>query len=613
MSLSTALNSALSGLKANQAGIDLVAANVSNSQTAGYVKKTLVTSAQVTGGSTTGVRVDDVRREIDLYLQRQLRIESGGAAYADTRATYLNQLQTSLGTPGSGVSLDSLMSSFSSSLDALAASPQDQSARAGVLQEAQLLAQSLNAASQTVQSLRGEADRGLRAGVESANESLQTIERLTKTIIEQRARGGEITGLLDERDKAINDLSALMDIRVEDLGGGDVRIRTQAGLSLYDDSAATLAYTGGGGTMTPEAQYSSDPSKSALGTITLTRPSGMSVDLLADGQLRSGQLKALGELRDVTLPQAQTQLDELAANLAQALSTKTTAGTAITGGYDLTTDGALAGDKLSLTYTSGGATRSITIVNVGDPSRLPLNDALTADPNDTVIGIDFSSPTAATDLDAALAAKGIAIDAAASADGFAFTSGAAGTTIDAGSSKTTATALSGDGLALPLFVDGAGDMPFSGSLDGGDQRLGFAGRIAVNPALLDDPSKLVLYEADTAQGDQSRVDFLRQALSGDIRFRADTGIGGTGSPFTGTLGEFARSIVATQANASATASRVAEGQGLVVSALSDRFSSASGVDVDEEMGRLIQFQTAYTANARVMTAAREMLDMLLRI
>ncbi|GLK79433.1 flagellar hook-associated protein FlgK [Methylopila turkensis] len=613
MSLTTALGAALTGLRASQAGLDVVAGNVANANTPGYVRKTLNAEASVAGGVTTGVRTAEIRREIDLYLQRQLRAESAGAAYASTRADALDQVQALFGTPGGATSLDTLVSRFSSSLDALVTSPQDESARQSVLQNAEILARQLNGASSDVQAQREAADQGLRDGVQSANEALRSIEELTHAIIEGNARGQSTAGLMDQRDMAINDLAALMDIRVDDLSGGDIRISTQSGLALYDGTASSLAYTGGGGTIAPESRYSQIAGQSTLGTVTLTRASGQSTDLLADGALRSGQMKAYADLRDVTLPQAQTQLDELAANLAQALGSTTTAGTAIAGGVDLPTGGALPGDRLTVTYTSGGTTRSLTIVNVTDAVRLPLDDNLTADRNDTVIGVDFSSPTAADDLAAALAAKGVSIDVAASGSGFSFTSGAAGVTVAGGSSRITADALSGDGLALPFFVDGSGGAPYSGSLDDGSQRTGFAARIAVNPALLDDPSALVAYAADTAAGDQARLDFLRNALTSDRAFDPDTELGGASSPFTGSLSEFAQGIISNQASASASAARVADGQALVVSALEDRFSSASGVDVDEEMSRLIQFQTAYSANARVMTAVREMLDQLMQI
>jgi flagellar hook-associated protein 1 FlgK len=613
MALSTALSAALSGLKASQAGLDLVAANVANAGTAGYVKKTLVNEQSVIGGQIVGVRTDDIRRELDVYLQRQLRTEAAGASYASTRADYLDRLQLSFGTPEGGLSLDKLYADFSSSLDALATTPDDESARAAVLQSAQIFAQQLNAASRDVQELRAQADQGLAAGVETANEALRSIESLTDQIVVARTRGESVAGLLDQRDVAIDALASLMDIRVEDAGDGEIRIKTPTGLALYDGSASTLTFEPTA-TVDAGASYApNDPSGGGLGTIRLTRPSGYSVDLLAPGQLRSGQIRALADMRDKTLPQAQTQLDELAANLAQALGTNEVAGSEVAGGVDLTIGGAQRGDRLTVSYTSGGTTRSVTIVNVGDASRLPLDDSLTADPNDTVIGVDFTSPAAAANLDAALAAAGVAIDATTSADGLALSSSAPGLAISRGSSAITATGLSGSGLALPVFVDGAGDRPYSGNLDGGDQRTGFASRITINPALLADPSKLAIYAPGTAAGDSSRPDFLRDALAADRPYLSDTGLGGSAQPFSGSVGEFASGIVAMQARASASATRVADGQSLVMSSLQDRYSATSGVDVDEEMSRLIQLQTAYGANARVVTAVKEMMDMLLNV
>lgn len=612
MGLSSALGAALSGLKASQTGLDLVANNVANANTVGYVKRTLVPEQSVTGGVTVGVRADDIRRELDAYLQRQLRTETSGAVYASTRASYLDQLQTSFGTPGGALSLDTLVSGLSSSLDQLSATPDNDATRAGVILAAQTLAQQLNSATNDVQDLRTQADSGMKSGAQAANDALKSIESLTKEISRAMASGQSPAGLLDQRDLAIDTLSGLMDIKVEDRGLGQISIKTQGGAPLFESGVASTLSFEQTSTISAQDAYGGAGSD-GLGTIRLTRPSGLSIDLLADGNLRSGALKSLADLRDVTLPQAQAQLDELAANLAQAFGTNTVDGTAISGGVDLTTQNALSGDRLSVSYTVGGVTRSVTIVNVGDPSALPLDDSLTSDPNDVVIGVDFSSPTAAADLDAALGAKGVAIDVSASATGFAFTSGDPSLTVDGGASKLTATTLTGDGLAIPLFVDGATSKPYSGSLDGGSQRTGFAGRITVNPALVADNAKLVTYNGSTSAGDPARAEFLRDAMTSDRTFALDSGLGSTSRPYSGSIAEFANGIIANQASQSASATRVAEGQSLVVSTLTDSFSAASGVNTDEEMGRLIQLQTAYGANARVISTVKEMMDMLLNI
>ena len=86
MSLSQALASAMSGLRANQIGLGLVSSNIANAETTGYIRKTANQVAISSGEFGASVRVASVNRELDQYLQRQLRTETSGAAYANVRA-----------------------------------------------------------------------------------------------------------------------------------------------------------------------------------------------------------------------------------------------------------------------------------------------------------------------------------------------------------------------------------------------------------------------------------------------------------------------------------------------------------------------------------------------
>src|SRR3569833_2630760 len=101
MSIGQALITSLSCLRATQAGLQLISANVANAQTPGYVRKSLslVTSAGGNGGS---VQIGAVTRELDQYLQRQFRVDSAGGAYADLRAEFYSRLQGLYGAPGAG-------------------------------------------------------------------------------------------------------------------------------------------------------------------------------------------------------------------------------------------------------------------------------------------------------------------------------------------------------------------------------------------------------------------------------------------------------------------------------------------------------------------------------
>src|SRR4029079_9751753 len=138
MSISQALSTSLSGLRATQAGMQLIAANVANAQTPGYVRKTMqfVSSTTGDGGS---VLIGNVQRELDTYLQTQLRTESAGGAYADLRSNFYSQLQSLYGAPDSDSSLETVFNNFSSSLQSLVTSPDSSAARSQVLSNAQVL------------------------------------------------------------------------------------------------------------------------------------------------------------------------------------------------------------------------------------------------------------------------------------------------------------------------------------------------------------------------------------------------------------------------------------------------------------------------------------------
>ena len=94
MSLSQALSAAISGLNVSQSSLALVAANVANADTPGYVRKTVDQVATAGNGTGIGVRISAVQRQLDQYVQQQLRVENAGASYATTLSQFYDRLQT---------------------------------------------------------------------------------------------------------------------------------------------------------------------------------------------------------------------------------------------------------------------------------------------------------------------------------------------------------------------------------------------------------------------------------------------------------------------------------------------------------------------------------------
>jgi flagellar hook-associated protein 1 len=619
MSLTQALSTALSGLQVNQASISMVAANVANADTPGYTRK-VVNQVAIGGGASIGVRVSDIQREIDLYIQKQLRVENAGASYADTRANMYSQLQDIYGQPGANTSLESVYNSFTSALQVLSTSPDDPGARTAVVNSAQLLTQQLNQLSGSIQGMRANAELGIADAVNKANEAMSQIASLNGQIAAGTPGDAATEALQDQRDSYIDQLSQLMDINVIPGDRGQVSIFTSSGTQLVGAQAAQLSFDAVG-TITPNSQWNANPSLRGVGTITLIPPAGAPVDLIQNHAIRSGTIAAYLQMRDQDLVQAQNQLDALAAGMAQALSDTTTAGAPVSSppqnGFSVDVGNLSNGNTVTIDYTDTATNtpHTITLVRVDDPSALPLSNTATATANDQVFGINFSGGMASvvTQINAALAGTGMT--ASNSGTVLQVLDDGAANTVDVNSMSATATvtSLASGNAQLPLFTDGA--TPYTGVITGtGPESVGLAARIAVNPAVVADPSTLISYQAGTAAGDSTRPDFILQQLTNaSLTFSSNTGIGTVSAPFTGSITTYLRQVISQQGEAASSADNLKQGQDVVLNSLQQRFNDVSGVNVDQEMANLLALQNSYAANARVMSAVKDMLDALINM
>jgi flagellar hook-associated protein 1 len=625
MGLSQALSTAMSGLRATQSSLALVSSNVANAETPGYVKKTINQVAGTTGDFGSSVLIKGVNRQLDLYLQTQVRTETSGAAYADTRSTYLANLQTIYGNPDSSGTIEDSFNKLLTAVQGLSTSPDSQSARIGVVNAAQTMAQQLNATTQGIQSLRANAETGINDSVTTANNAMDKIALINNQLQNNGAADASTASLLDQRDQYINQLSQLMDIRVVTNNLNQVTVFTNSGVQLVGTEAAKLSFNPQG-TVTPNTLYNADPTKSNVGTITINFPHGGSYDMVSTSSIRSGKLAAYLELRDNTLVKAQAQVDQFAASMSSALSDKTTDGLAAPAsvspraGFDLDLTGLQSGNVVHVSYKDNttGATHNLSIVRVDDPGVLPLGNTATLDPNDQVLGVDFSAG-----MGSVVSQLNAALGSSASLQ-FSNPSGSTLRVLDDGvpnrsdvtaaSVTTTVASLTSGNAQLPLFTDSGG--LYTGAITAsGSQQTGLAGRISVNTALIGDPSRTVVFSTSplTAAGDSTRANYILSQLStGSYRYSPKTGIGTTASPFTGTLLNYAKQFISQQGDAASAAKQLADGQDVVLNTLQNKVSATSGVNIDDEMAHLLALQNAYSANARVMSSIKQMYDALIQ-
>jgi flagellar hook-associated protein 1 FlgK len=619
MSLGSALSTAMSGLKANQAALSIVSSNVANAQTTGYVARGVNQVEVATGDTGASVLVTGVNRQLNQFIQTQLRTETAGGTYADQMASVLTQLQSVYGTPGSAGSLETAYSNFTTALQSLSTTSGSSSSQIAASNAAQALAQQLNATTQGIQTLRTNAEQDLNVSVGQANSAMTQIASLNTQLQGLSPTDPTAATLMDQRDAAINQLSQLMDIRVSTTGNNQASVYTTNGVELVGVQASKLSFNSQG-TLSANSQWNSNPAKSSAGTITCTLANGATVDMIATNSISSGQIAADVTLRDKTLVQAQTQVDQLAASISSALSDTTTAGTAVTGppaGFSLDVSKVLPGNTVNLTYTNNltNTQQQISIVNVTDPTALPLQNLPNANPKQ--VGIDFSGGMASvvTQLNAALGGSHLQFSNPSGSTLQVTGDPSNAATVTAASVTKTASSLTNGTSQLPLFTDGSS--LYTGVITGaGSQMTGLAGRITVNATLLADPSKFTVYSTSpaTVAGDTTRPDYLySQLTTGTFTYSPQTGLGTAATPFKGTVSGYMQQFLSQQANASTSATQLQQGQDVVVSALQQKMNSTSGVNIDTEMANLISLQNTYAANAHVMSVVQTMMTSLMQV
>jgi flagellar hook-associated protein 1 FlgK len=622
MSLASSLATALSGLKANQAAIAITSSNIANAQTPGYVTESANQVEVSTGGTGASVNVTGVNRTLDQFVQSQLRTETSGGAFADQTANILNQLQTVFGPPGGDGSLENAFSNFTTAIQGLSTNAGTPSAQSSALNAAQSLAQQLNSTTQGIQTLRSNVEQDIGISVNQVNSALNQIAQINTKLGGLSPTDPTAATFEDQRDNAINQLSQLLDVRVATNSSNQVSVFTSNGIELVGAQASQFIFN------SPGPLNANSPG----GALSVKLPDGSSVDLIGTNSIKSGQIGADLTLRDQTLVQAQTQVDQLAASISSAVSNQTTAGTPVTvaaaapvgpkAGFNLDLSNVLPGNSINLTYTDKATNtqHQVTIVRVDDPAALPLSNA-NSGPNNQVIGVNFSGGLSSivSQLNTALGSANLQFSNP-SGNPSSLTlqvvdNGTGSTTVNAASVTTTTSSLTSGNPQLPLFTDG--NSLFTGAITAaGPQQSGFAGRITVNPALVSDPSKLSVFNTSpvTPAGDTTRSDFIfSQLTSGTFTYSPKTGLGSPATPFSGTLTNFLQQFLSFQGNAATSATQLQQGQDVVVNSLQQKLQTTAGVNIDTELSNLIALQNNYAANARVLSTVQNLITTLLQV
>jgi flagellar hook-associated protein 1 FlgK len=353
-SLNAIMGTALSGMIAEQGALQVTTNNVANVNTPGYSREqaVLVTSNPVTIDPLTlgtGVTLQSIESIRDPLLESQIQQQTQSQGQFSTLTSALQQTQVNFTTSSDDIGTE--ITNFFNSVNQLSTNPSDLSLRQSVLTAAGNLATSFNTTANNLTQQQTSLDLSAVQTVGQINQLTQQIAQLNQQVSNLQNVGESAGSFVDQRQEAIDQLSALVDVSV-----------------IPSDNSLTL--TTGNGTPLVVGQQS-------FQLQTQITPAGLH-DVYSQGnditsQITSGQLGGTLEARDQEIPAIQGQLDTLAAGLANAVNTVQA------GGFDL--NGVKGTDLFNPPPTGvTGAAASLSVA-ITDPSLIAASSDGTAGSN----------------------------------------------------------------------------------------------------------------------------------------------------------------------------------------------------------------------------------------
>ena len=241
-----AMNTALSGIDAFEAGINTVSENLTNAATPGYAVETvnLSTSIATEGQPGTGVETPLITRAADGFAAGVLRTANSAGSAATVMSTALTNISSALQNNGD---VQSSMNQFFTDMAILASNPTSGGAQQTVLSDAQTIASSFQSAAGSITQTMSGATTALGENVTAANNLLGQLSVINHDL--QTAPNNPT--LEDQQEAALNSLSSLLPVSVLPQSDGSVIVATGGTILLDQSGVKSLSLTGGTGATPP--------------------------------------------------------------------------------------------------------------------------------------------------------------------------------------------------------------------------------------------------------------------------------------------------------------------------------------------------------------------------
>jgi flagellar hook-associated protein 1 FlgK len=310
MSLSVAYNTARSSLQASQSQMAVVSRNTSGASDPNYSRK--ISALTTTGGYA---RITVLRASDQALLTKMLETTSDSATQK-ALLEGLKKLSQTVGDTELDQSAAARVGALNSALQQYANAPDNSVLARGFVKAASDLADTLNQATATIQSVRLEADGGMAGSVSRINDLLSKFEKANQQVMSGSALGADVSDAMDTRDGLIAQLSEEIGITVVPRVGNDIALYTDSGVPLFERTARPVTFS-------PTTVYgpATKGGDVFIDGIRVTGPGALM-------PLNSGNLVGLARLRDDVAATYQAQLDELARGLIQTFAESDQSGAA---------------------------------------------------------------------------------------------------------------------------------------------------------------------------------------------------------------------------------------------------------------------------------------------
>jgi len=337
MSLSTALNNAMTGLAAAGRATANVSDNLANAMTPTYGRRTL---DLISSGYSGGVRVIGTTRNVDPVMISNRRAAEAEEMNASVIASYSETMVRLVGGPTDPDALTARLSEFESSLIEAQSRPDSVHRMDAVTVRANWLAQGIREAATGLRAERSRADRTIGIQVDRMNTALRRIAVLNTRISATDASGGDSNGMRDERQALVDELSNVVPVHEVSRENGQIALFTYGGARLLDGTASEIEFS-----VTGETAPHMTIGNGLLSGLTLN---GQTLTTLgASSHIAGGSLAAAFEIRDSLAVDMQTDLDSFARDLIERYETAGLDPTAAAGDPGLFTDDGVAFDALN--------------------------------------------------------------------------------------------------------------------------------------------------------------------------------------------------------------------------------------------------------------------------